>query len=72
MAWFKKNEPAVPPDLAALLLREQELVVQQHALEAEHLDTEDIERSAQLLEEINDLNARIGVLRDRIGEFPVG
>ncbi len=70
MSWFKKNEPAVPPDLAALHLREQELVAQQRALEAEHLDTSDIERSDSLLAEINDLNARIGVLRDKISEFP--
>lgn len=70
MSWFKKSEPATPPDLAALRAREQELLAKQHALEAEHLDAEDIERSNQLLEEINDLNAQVGVLRDRIGEFP--
>ena len=70
MSWFKKPVPAVPPDLAALRARERELVAQQRALEAEHLDTADIERSNQLLNKINDLSARIGVLRDRIREFP--
>lgn len=70
MSWFKKQAPATPPDLAALRAREQELVAQQRALEAEHLETEDIERGKELLSEINDLNARIGVLRDNINEFP--
>ena len=73
MSFFKKNaspNPAIPPDLASLRAREQELVARQRALEAEHLDTEDIERSNQLLQEINDLNARIGVLRGQINEFP--
>ncbi len=70
MSLFKKRTPEERPDLVALRLREQELVAQQRALESEHLDAEDIERSNELMEEINDLNARIGVLRDKIGEFP--
>lgn len=70
MAFFKKQSPEVPPDLAALQLRETELVVRQRALEAQHLDCEDIEQSERLLGEINDLNARIGVLRDQIEDFP--
>ncbi len=70
MSLFKKRAPEVPPDLAALSLREQELITRQHSLEAEHLETSDIERSNQLLEEINGLNAQIGVLRERIAEFP--
>ena len=70
MSWFKKRAPEVPPDLAALRAREAELVAQQRALEAEFLDTSDIERSNEITAEINDLNARIGVLRDRINEFP--
>ena len=70
MSWFKKHAPEVPPDLAALRAREAELVAQQRALEAEFLDTSDIERSNEITTRINDLNARIGVLRDRINEFP--
>lgn len=71
MSLFKKKAPVEQrPDLTALRLREQELVAQQRALEAQHLDCEDIDRSNELLEEINALNARIGVVRDKIGEFP--
>ena len=70
MAWFKKSAPATPPELAALRLREQELLAKQRALESEFLDTSDIERSNEITAEINDLNARIGVLRDKINEFP--
>ncbi len=70
MSLFKKSAPAVSPNLAALRARETELMGHQRALEAEHLDTADIERSHQLLGEINDLNAQIGVLRERIAEFP--
>ena len=70
MSWFKKQAPAVPPDLAALRAREQELVAQQRALESEFLDTSDIERSDEITAEIDDLNARIGVLRGQISEFP--
>lgn len=70
MSLFKKRAPEISPDLAALQLRETELLARQRALESQHLDTSDIERSNQLLDEINDLNARIGVLRDRIAEFP--
>ncbi len=72
MSLFKKKAPVEQrPDLVALRLREAELVAQQRALESEFLDTEDIERSNEITAEINDLNARIGVLRDKIGEFPV-
>ena len=70
MPLFHKKEPLQRPDLAALRLREQELVARQRALEAQHLDEFDLERSNELLDEINDLNAQIGVLRDRINEFP--
>ena len=70
MSWFKKQEDATPPDLAALRLRETELVARQRALEAEHLESSDLERSEQMLQEINDLNARIGVLRGQIEDFP--
>ena len=70
MSWFKKSAPEVPPDLLALRAREAELVAQQRALESEFLDTSDIERSNEITAQINDLNARIGVLRDRINEFP--
>ena len=72
MSLFKKKAPQEErPDLVALRLREQELVAKQRALESEFLDCEDIERSNEITAEINDLNARIGVLRDQIGEFPV-
>ena len=70
MSLFSKPQPAERPDLAALCLREQEVSARQRALEAQHLDEFDIERSQQLLDEINDLNAQIGVVRDKIGEFP--
>ena len=71
MSLFKKKPSAERPDLVALRLREQELIAKQRALESEFLDTEDIERSNEITAEINDLNARIGVLSDKIGEFPV-
>lgn len=70
MNLFKKQAPAVPPDLLALRAREQELIAKQRALESEFLDTSDIERSNEITAEINNLNARIGVLRDAIKEFP--
>lgn len=70
MSLFPKPQLATRPDLAALQLREQELLVKQRALEAQHLDEFDIERSNELLAQINDLNAQIGVLRDKISEFP--
>ena len=70
MSLFKKRQPEVPPDLAALRSREQQLVASREALESEHLETTDIERSQRLLDEINDLNAQIGALRDKIDEFP--
>lgn len=72
MSIFKKKAPLEErPDLVALRLREQELVARQRALESEFLDTSDIERSNEITAEIDDLNARIGVLRDKIGEFSV-
>jgi len=67
--FFKKSQPAERPSLVALRLRETELVARQRALEAQHLDEFDLERSNQLMDEINDLNAQIGVLRDKINEF---
>ena len=70
MAFFKKRAPEVPPDLAALRAREAELVAQQRALESELLDTPDLRESNQILREINELNARIGVLRGQIEDFP--
>ena len=70
MSWFKKEAPAIAPDLAALRAREQELVARQRALESEFLDTSDIERGNEITAEINDLNARIGVLRGQIEDFP--
>ena len=70
VALFKKRAPAVPPDLAALRLREQELVARQSALEAEYLDTPDPHDGNQILRKVDELNAQIGVVRDAIKEFP--
>ena len=59
-----------PPDLAALRAREAELVAQRARLESSSWSGEDIVESARLLDEINELNARIGVVRDAVKEFP--
>ena len=71
MSIFKRHAPATPPDLLVLRAREAQLVARQRALESELLDTPDQLDCNEILREINDLNAQIGVLRDAIKEFPI-
>ena len=72
--WKRTKTPPPAPDpktaqLAALRAREAALVAERARLEAAHLECEDIAESARLLDEINELNAQIGVARDDISEF---
>ena len=68
MALFKKRGAQEDARLTALRAREAELVARQRALEAQHLESFDIEESERMLGEINDLNAQIGVVRDEISD----
>lgn len=65
---FKKQPPQEDPHLVALRQREAELLEKQRALESEMLDTPDPRESNEILREINELNAKIGVLRAEIKE----
>ena len=70
MSLFKKRQPEENPQLAALRAREKELVLKQVTLQSEYLDTPDPRDANQILREIDDLNAQIGVVRHEIEEFP--
>ena len=65
--WSKP--PPENPQLAQLRRAERELIEKRVALEAELLETPDPRDSNQILREIDDLNAQIGVTRDQIKEL---